>query len=165
MAPAAWAHTALVEARPADGSVVARAPVEVVLSFTGPIQEGFAAEVAVTAPGGRSVTAGPVRVQGSVVVQDVRALPGPGTYRVGYRVVSDDGHPVFGTYAFRYGPSGGAGEVGGPAPRESAPYGADRGAAGAEPSFLARHLPHGLALLGALIVGVVLVRVERRWAR
>ena len=95
--PAA-AHTELATSVPTAGEVLAAAPEEVTLTFTGEIQPGFV-QVAVTGAGGASLNAGPATVEGPLVRQPVRA-GADGSYVVAYRVVSVDGHPITGQLTF-----------------------------------------------------------------
>ncbi len=95
---AAYAHTALVSASPADGSTVTEQPGQVVLTFNEAVQEQFA-QVAVADASGSSYQTGEPQASGATVTQAVGELP-DGTYTVSFRVVSADGHPVTGSYRF-----------------------------------------------------------------
>ncbi len=93
--PAAHAHTDLVETRPAAG--VTDRPLDAVrLTFNEPLAEGLA-QVAVTGPRGSVSTGAPV-VTGSEVTVALRAPADAATYRIAYRVVAADGHPVVGEF-------------------------------------------------------------------
>jgi hypothetical protein len=93
-APAA-AHTRLVSSTPAAGAT-AEAPDEVVLVFSDPVQPGLSA-VSVTGEGGEHAAGTPsARGDGTSVSQALRAPLAPGTYRVAYRVLASDGHPITG---------------------------------------------------------------------
>jgi methionine-rich copper-binding protein CopC len=96
----AWAHTRLVSSTPSAGAS-AEAPGEVVLVFSDPVQPTLSA-LSVTGPDGQEHVAGTPSPggDGSSVSQ---ALQGPldaGTYRVAYRVLAADGHPITGSFAF-----------------------------------------------------------------
>lgn len=93
----AWAHDELSSTEPADGTSLT-APEEVTLSFTGEIAEVGAA-VEVTGAGG-TVTEGAPEVQGTMVVQPLQDDLEPGAYEVTWRVTSEDGHPISGTFGF-----------------------------------------------------------------
>ncbi|MFE2937607.1 copper resistance protein CopC [Streptomyces sp. NPDC059255] len=95
--PAA-AHTELTGATPAEGSSVASLPERVRLSFSDPMSRKYA-KVSLTGPRGAAL-AGEPEVDGEDV--SVRPSPSspPGRYRIGYRVVSADGHPVSGVLSF-----------------------------------------------------------------
>ena len=96
----AWAHTRLVSSTPSAGAS-AEAPGEVVLVFDDPVQPALSA-LSVTGADGREQAAGtPAAVgDGSTVSQALRAPLEPGTYRVAYRVLAADGHPITGAYEF-----------------------------------------------------------------
>ena len=96
-APAS-AHTELATSAPTDGEVLAAAPEEVTLTFTGEIQAGYV-QVAVTGADGASLNVGPATVEGPLVRQPVQA-GADGPYVVAYRVVSVDGHPITGQLTF-----------------------------------------------------------------
>ncbi|MET8977115.1 copper resistance CopC family protein [Streptomyces sp. NPDC004539] len=98
-APAASAHTALDTSSPASGAVLAGLPPRVTLTFTDPMDDRYA-KVAVTGPDGTSAAQGEPRVTGASVTLGLAPASPPGRYTVGYRVVSADGHPVTGSYAF-----------------------------------------------------------------
>ncbi|MGH3680546.1 MAG: copper resistance CopC family protein [Natronosporangium sp.] len=89
--PAA-AHNELIATTPEDGAVLQTAPAAVELEFTEQVDERFA-RVAVTDRSGKVIASAPPRVAGTKVIQPL-SLPAPGRYRVGFRVVSTDGHPV-----------------------------------------------------------------------
>jgi copper resistance protein C len=95
----ALAHTELVDSTPASGSRLTAAPDAVRLQFSEPVSPELA-QVVVTAPDGRTVVSGPARVGGATVTQLLPALRAPGSYRIAYRVVADDGHPVVGELGF-----------------------------------------------------------------
>ena len=94
----AWAHTRLVSSTPAAGAS-AHAPSEVVLVFSEAVQPGLSA-LSVTGADGEEHVAGPPAAggDGSSVTQPLRAPLEPGTYRVAYRVLAADGHPVTGSF-------------------------------------------------------------------
>jgi copper resistance protein C len=95
----ASAHTRLESSDPADGSSVASAPDAVSLTFSEDIQPGFAT-LTVVGPDGTSYQSGGVTGGGGQVRTSVSPLGPAGTYEIGYRVVSDDGHPVQGKISF-----------------------------------------------------------------
>ena len=97
-APAA-AHDELVGTTPADGSTVAAAPDQIVLTFAEPAV-ALGTQVVVTGPDGTNLAQGDVQLVGSTVVQALAAARPAGAYTVDWRVTSDDGHPVTGTFAF-----------------------------------------------------------------
>ncbi len=98
-APAAWAHDRLTGSTPAAGSTVTAAPTQLRLTFTDEVANlGLA--VLVTAPDGTSVVSGGPTAGPAGVLQPLLPLTLNGTYRVAYRVVSSDGHPVSGSFTF-----------------------------------------------------------------
>jgi len=94
--PAALAHAELLSSTPPDGARVAAAPPAVTLTFSDPIDAQFV-RVAVTTPAG--TVPATATASGPRVTVPVPAA-GPGAYRVVYRVVSADGHPVSGQLAY-----------------------------------------------------------------
>lgn len=96
----AAAHTSLASSDPGKDANVISSPTVITLTFTEDINAAFA-NVAVTSADGRSWASGDPQVEGPRVTAGVRPdLPATGTYTVGYRVVSADGHPVSGSYTF-----------------------------------------------------------------
>ena len=103
IATAAAAHAILLATTPADGSVLRTSPGQVSLRFDEAV--GRPAYLTVTGPGGR-VDAGAVTIDGPVVSVKVLATTTTGRYTVAYRVISDDGHPVEGTFRYQLGGAG-----------------------------------------------------------
>ncbi len=99
MASPAWAHNSLVSSSPADGARMDEAPNEVTLTFDEPVGRRFGV-VVVTGPDGKPVQQGDLQVSGGTAKQRLAPLDRVGTYRVAWRVVSADGHPVSGELAF-----------------------------------------------------------------
>jgi hypothetical protein len=97
-APAA-AHTRLESSDPADGASIAAGPDTVTLRFNEDIRAEFAT-VTVVGPDGAQYQQGPVSASGGRVDTAVAPLGPAGAYRIGYRVISGDGHPVQGTLSF-----------------------------------------------------------------
>jgi copper resistance protein C len=97
-APAS-AHTVLVKITPLAGAELTTEPTEVALEFDEPVNSTFATVVVSTA-GGVSVTRGEPAVLGARVRQRLSPSMTSGVYRVAYRVVSNDGHPVSGESSF-----------------------------------------------------------------
>lgn len=103
-ATAASAHATLVSTSPADGSVAARSPGQVVLTFDQPVTVS-AGSVAVFTPGGvRADTAQLEQTAGGTRLGiGLRTGLGNGTYTVTWRIVSADSHPVSGAFTFSVG--------------------------------------------------------------
>ncbi|WP_406831511.1 copper resistance CopC family protein [Pedococcus sp. KACC 23699] len=97
-AVSADAHAALKSVTPGDGSTVSTAPTTVTLSFNEPIGTTFAT-VTVTGPSG-NVGNGRPKVEGTTVTEELDADLPNGVYKVAFRVVSEDGHPVSDTSSF-----------------------------------------------------------------
>ncbi len=96
--PAA-AHAALSGSDPAADARIDTAPARVTLNFNEAIQLSFAS-LTVVGPDGSHYEGGDLRANGSDLSTDLRALGAAGQYTVGYRVVSEDGHPIQGSYTF-----------------------------------------------------------------
>lgn len=95
----ALAHNVLVASDPADGSRIDAGPSRIQLRFDLPVQDGFNT-VTLIGPDGNHYEEGTAQVDGSTVSVAAGPLGPAGLYRVGYRVVSDDGHPVSGSVSF-----------------------------------------------------------------
>lgn len=101
LAGTASAHNSLVSSNPTQDASLAAGPQTVVLTFDEPVQEGKGLNsVAVTGPDGKEWQGGPATVDSNVVSAPVRELGPTGTYTIGYRIVSADGHPVSGKVTF-----------------------------------------------------------------
>ncbi|MER7080382.1 hypothetical protein SAMN02982929_04448 [Saccharopolyspora kobensis] len=97
----ALAHNVLVSSDPADGAKLSTGPGEIRLTFDQPVRAGEGYNtVNVVGPDGTYWTDGEVRVEGNSVTAPVRELGPAGTYTVGYRILSNDGHPVPGKVTF-----------------------------------------------------------------
>jgi methionine-rich copper-binding protein CopC len=97
----ASAHADLVSTDPVDGSVLESAPELITLSFNSNLLKSMA-ELAVSNSAGELIP--------GIVAESVQAtasalwpadLPGD-TYTIAYRIVSEDGHPVTGSFSFSY---------------------------------------------------------------
>jgi copper resistance protein C len=151
-APVASAHSELLSTSPARDGVLAAPPTEVVLTFSTAVQKTGAAIVVTTADGTR-LDDGPVTRDGARMIQRVKA--GSGAVNVRWRAVSDDGHPLTGTFGYQVGaPSGDAGAATTQAPVSAAQAPAERPPA-AESSPLYRRLlgPAALVIAG-LALGI-----------
>jgi copper transport protein len=98
----AFAHATLLRMAPANGSVLARAPVELRVVFDDVVRTGSGIEA--IRNGGGSILAGRPRVEGSrtLVVPLGHGLR-DGAYSVRWSIVSDDGHRESGVVAFAVG--------------------------------------------------------------
>jgi methionine-rich copper-binding protein CopC len=98
LATPAQAHDELLSTSPADKAQVSALPDQVVLTFAEPpVKTG--SQVLIKGPNGNAATGQPA-VKGSQVSQAIAPGSPAGTYTVTWRVTSDDGHVVFGTFAF-----------------------------------------------------------------
>jgi methionine-rich copper-binding protein CopC len=95
----AFAHTRLESSDPADGASLDAAPTQVSLTFNESVPAEFA-QITVIGPDGTSYPTGAVVAADGVLTAPVAGLGPAGRYEIGYRVVSDDGHPVTGSLAF-----------------------------------------------------------------
>ena len=95
-APAS-AHTELVRSDPRDGQTLGQAPQSVALTFSDDIAAEFAG-VTLSVSGSEPAEL-PTRTQGPEVVAEIPE-GAAGSWRLAYRVVSADGHPISGTIGF-----------------------------------------------------------------
>jgi copper resistance protein C len=95
----ASAHSRLVSSNPADGSNLATSPQRVSLTFNEQVQADFTA-LTVVGPDGAQYQSGDVTANGATISVGVKPLGPAGKYQIGYRVISDDGHPVAGSVSF-----------------------------------------------------------------
>ena len=106
VAPVATAHDAVVGGSPANGAVVEQFPARLELEFSGQPKEGFNtfALSHVTDSGSEVLYSGEPTVDGRRVSLE---LPegvgaGPGEYRIGFQIISSDGHTTKGMTSFTY---------------------------------------------------------------
>jgi copper resistance protein C len=141
----ALAHTRLLSSDPADGASMAAGPARVSLTFNEAMQAGFST-VTVIGPDGGAWHTGDVSADGNTIAADLRPLGPAGRYEIGYRVVSDDGHPVTGSVAFTLTTPGPGVPEAGPGTAAAVPV-----APGLDPPA------HGGAPVWPWIVGAVLL--------
>ena len=96
-------HARMNSSTPAPDALLAEPPAAVELTFNRDIAPP--ASVAVTSPSGRRVGSGEPVVAGAVVAAPIAAKE-RGTYIVGFRAVSVDGHPITGRFTFSVGHRG-----------------------------------------------------------
>jgi copper resistance protein C len=94
-----WAHTALEASSPKNDGKTGLAPAQVVLKFTEPILN-TGSRVAVQGPDGVDYHASVARIAGDELTQPLKPLGPAGQYRVTFRVVAADGHPLTGGMRF-----------------------------------------------------------------
>ncbi|WP_309069046.1 copper resistance protein CopC [Microbacterium sp.] len=109
-APAA-AHDSLISSDPAADSSVETMPEEITLSFSAALLTMSPQDtvVDVLSPSGTDVSEGDAVVDGAVVSQAIGTITEPGAYTVNWHVVSSDGHPTEGTFAFTVETASGSG--------------------------------------------------------
>jgi copper resistance protein C len=156
-APAAQAHDELIGSDPADGQVLDETPEEITLTFSADITEVGNA-IRVTDSQGETVSTGDVQVDGTEAVQRIEGGAEDETYRVVWRIVSSDGHPIEGSYGFSVGAGGSASAAPSSAPsaEPSLSGSADEAAQDAPDDGLPTWV---VALIGAVVALVVLVMV------
>lgn len=96
----AYAHSELVSSTPTDGEALASVPSTVTLQFNEAISPA-GLQVVAQGPQGPLTLGTPVIEGATVQVPWPGDAPG-GDYRVAYRVVSADGHPIDGSLGFSY---------------------------------------------------------------
>jgi methionine-rich copper-binding protein CopC len=94
-APPASAHAGLVSSDPPDGTVLTQEPTQVVLEFNEVLLEQTVS-IAIRDAQDQVVSAAAAQASGATVIVPWPAGLPDDTYRVAYRVVSADGHPVTG---------------------------------------------------------------------
>lgn len=98
-APAAVAHDQLVSTSPAGGEVLTTAPTALTLQFSDDVLD-LSQAVVLTLPDGSTRDDLAVTVTGPTVTATLPADLVSGAYGVAWRVVSSDGHPIEGTFAY-----------------------------------------------------------------
>ncbi len=96
----AFAHDELVSSDPASGSTVDALPAALTLTFSGDLlSDASTTVVQITDASGASLTDGAPTVSANVVTQPLTGSAS-GAVSVAWRVVSSDGHPIAGEFAF-----------------------------------------------------------------
>lgn len=145
------AHTTLVSSDPADGAVLRRPPQRVVLTFT---QAPLAAGMALRATGPAGSFGLKPELNGTRVVADWPGTENSGQYRVSFRVVAEDGHPIEGSFAFRLtGPK----QQSSLPPTQAAAPAAEADDGGSSPSSL----PAWLWVAGAVVLALAILLIMR----
>jgi copper transport protein len=163
-APTASAHATLVSSTPTNDEVLERAPAQVVLRFSEPVETAFGSIRVYDDAARRVDEGGTERPQPQEVAVALRSSLSRGTYTVAWRVVSADSHPVSGAFVFHVGaPGAGAAGVASQVLDEQA------GSRTVDRAFaVVRFLTFALILLcvgGAIALAIVLSREERRIRR
>ena len=103
----ALAHDQLIGSNPKNGAKLDKQPEWLELEFSGNIQD-IGTEIQVMHEG-KDVSAGEITIEGRKVTSALPDDLGPGDYKVVWRVVSSDGHPISGTLEFTINDSNAAG--------------------------------------------------------
>jgi len=151
-APPAAAHTVLLSSDPAAGAVLQSGPQRVSATFNETVQPAFAA-MTIVGPDGNLWSGGDPEVRDANVSIGMRPTGPAGTYTVNYRVTSDDGHVVTGSWSFTIAASG----TGSPGPAPS-------GAPGTKPESPPSGSPSRIPLWPFAIGAVILVAGAGAWA-
>ena len=107
LASPAFAHNSLVSSTPANEATVQDGPSTIKLTFDQPVQKGEGLNtISVTGPDHTGWKTGTVEVESNVVSASLDELGPAGGYRIAYRVLSADGHPVSGEVAFTLAKAG-----------------------------------------------------------
>ena len=93
------AHTVLTATDPAADATLSAGPNRVSATFNEDLQATFAA-MTVVGPDGNLWSSGETEVRGPVASVGVRPLGPSGRYTANYRVTSEDGHVVSGSWSF-----------------------------------------------------------------
>lgn len=103
----ALAHDQLIGSNPKNGAKLDKQPEWLELEFSGNIQD-IGTEIQVMHDG-KDVSAGEITIEGRKVTSALPDDLGPGDYKVVWRVVSSDGHPISGDLTFTINDSNAAG--------------------------------------------------------
>ena len=103
----ALAHDQLIGSNPKNGAKLDKQPEWLELEFSGNIQD-IGTEIQVMHEG-KDVSAGEITIEGRKVTSALPDDLGPGDYKVVWRVVSSDGHPISGDLTFTINDSNAAG--------------------------------------------------------
>jgi methionine-rich copper-binding protein CopC len=106
-APTSFAHGELVSSSPEQYSNASPIPTQVWIEFDGDLQtlEGQAINtIDVVDSTGITVSYGDPVIAGGRITTKLSGQSAPGVFTVKYRIVSEDGHPVEGSYTFNASP-------------------------------------------------------------
>lgn len=103
----AWGHAELISSEPAAGATVPAGLREMTLTFSEPIRAD--SQVVVYAEQFEAVPGVVSGVEGAVLHVLFTSALGEGVYTVQWTAMSEDGHPVQGSYQFAVSPAFGAG--------------------------------------------------------
>ncbi|MEU4808089.1 copper resistance CopC family protein [Nocardia fluminea] len=161
----ARAHSQLDSSIPAAGATVDSPLTMIELTFNQQIGTAFAT-VGLTDSSGTSWAAQVSKVEGKTMRVAVSPTMPPQQYTVAYRVVSDDGHPITGSYDFTYTapPTASSAAATPNVPADAVAASGESSATPSSPSELPWPL---IGILGALVIGgaVVTLRAGKRSKR
>ncbi len=170
----AYAHNVLRKATPAQDAELTKAPTKVTLDFLQKLNPAFTT-VTLSDADKQPVATSEPEVDGTKATVTIDSPLPNGVYTVAYRVVSNDGHPVQGSYKFTVAdPTATAEPSPSPEPTEptespsptaeqtsvapASPAASDSSGGGAGTAALLT----GAAVLAALAIGAVVVLLRRR---
>lgn len=156
LAPAAQAHSELTSTDPADGAVLDAPPRQVSFTFNEPLMPDFVRFIG-TDPDGSTGDLPVSFVEGNTAGIDWPATAPSGEWRVSYRVVSQDGHPIEGGITFTYGTPN-------PAPTQGSPTPSPEVSPAADSASPTGWVVAGLAVAAIAIAGVAFALIARRRA-
>ena len=102
------AHSHLKESQPAEGSVVATAPANIVLKFS---ESARLTALTVQKDGEAEQKIAPLPTESSAQISVPAPKLSPGKYTVSYRVISDDKHVMAGKLHFTIGTAAASGDA------------------------------------------------------
>ena len=103
MSSPASAHDSIESSSPSNGETVSAGVVPIELTFAEPIMEspdGSGTEISVIGPDGAEYSDGCIDGINGAIISDSVDVDQAGEYTVNWRTVSEDGHPVEGTFSF-----------------------------------------------------------------
>ena len=168
----ASAHAEMTSTSPAPDSVLSEVPAEVMIEFDGNLTviEDLSINVLkVFNSAGKQIDDGNTLVGGARLTVGIIDRTGVGTFRVTYRVVSEDGHPVESEFKFKVSTSDNSAQ---PAPivepeaisaTEIAPL--ESTSSEHHDSFFAHHLLHIIEISAVALLILIWWLIERRRQR
>ena len=100
----AYAHSTLVTSNPKSGAVLSKSPNSLALTFNEnliKIAGKNVSRVSLTDSNNAVIKLGKTTISKSRITAKITSALKSGNYKISYRVVSNDGHPVSGTIEFR----------------------------------------------------------------
>jgi copper resistance protein C len=150
----ALAHDVLISTDPGKGASLEAGPAQITLTFDAPVQGGNINQISVVGPGNTQWAEGTVTINSNVITAPVRPLGPAGTYTVGYRILSADGHPVQGDYTFTLSKAG-----------TGTPAGTGAATGAAQTSGSSGGVPIWVWLVGAVVLLAIGLTVALRTGR